>query len=161
MSDLSNQASSNGEQAPAPRRRGRGWLFITTIALAAALTGGLTTRALTHGGFGPGWHGPGFMRGPLGPADIESRADRAMRHVAIELDATNEQQEKLRSIAKSAIKDLLPLREKAQAARQRGAALLTQPSVDRAAIEAVRKLDVKIACCEGCTLLQRKAAEIL
>ena len=147
MSDVPNHAAPvNGGQPPAPRRRGRGWLFMTTIALAAAFTGALTTRAITQGGFGPGyWHGPGFMRGPLTPAEIEDRTDRGIRHVAIELDATNEQQEKLRSIAKAALKDLLPLREKAQAARQRASALLTQPNIDRAAIEAFRVEQMALA----------------
>ena len=51
MTDHSNPAPTSGDQAPAPRRRGRGWLFISTIALAAAITGGLTTRAVTQGSF--------------------------------------------------------------------------------------------------------------
>ena len=52
--------------------------------------------------------------GPLTPPQAEDRADRVMRHVAIELDATPEQQDKLRAIAKAAVKDLLPMRDKAQ-----------------------------------------------
>ena len=165
MSELSNQAApSNGEQPPVPRRRGRGWLFITTVALAAAFTGALTTRAVTQGGFGPGyWHGPGFMRAPLTPAEVEDRADRGIRHVAVELDATNEQQEKLRAIAKAAVKDLLPLREKAQAARQRAAALLTQPTVDRGAIEAFRAEQMALADAASKRFSQAitEAAEVL
>jgi Spy/CpxP family protein refolding chaperone len=123
--------------APAGRRRRR-WLPVTAIALAAAFTGAAATSAV--GQYGPpwGWHGPGFMRGPLSPAQIEDRVDRGIRHAAIELDATPEQQEKLRAIAKGAVRDLLPMREKAQAARARAAGLLTQPKVDRAAIEAFR-----------------------
>ena len=165
MSELSNQAApSNGEQPPVPRRRGRGWLFITTVALAAAFTGALTTRAVTQGGFGPGyWHGPGFMRAPLTPAEVEDRADRGIRHVAVELDATNEQQEKLRAIAKAAVKDLLPLREKAQTARQRAAALLTQPTVDRGAIEAFRAEQMAMADAASKRFSQAftEAAEVL
>jgi Spy/CpxP family protein refolding chaperone len=61
-----------------------------------------------------------------------------VRHLAIEVDATAEQQERLRAVVKSAVKDLLPMREKAQAARQRGRELLTQATIDRAAIEAFR-----------------------
>jgi protein CpxP len=163
VSDLSNQAAPSSG-APAPRRRGRGWLFITTVALAAAFTGALTTRAVTQGGFGPGyWHGPGFMRAPLTAADIEDRADRGIRHAAIELDATNEQQERLRSIAKAAVKDLLPLREKAQTARQRAAALLTQPTVDRAAIEAFRAEQMALADAASKRFAQAitEAAEVL
>lgn len=135
MSEHSNQsAPASGQQAATPRRR-RGWLFITTVAVAAAFTGGLTTRAVTQGGY---WHGPSFMRVPLTAAEIEDKADRGIRHAAIEIDATSEQQDKLRAITKAALKDLLPLREKAQAARQRAATLLTQPNIDRAAIEAFR-----------------------
>jgi periplasmic protein CpxP/Spy len=146
VSELPNQAGpSDGQHALQARRR-RGWLFITTIALAAAFTGALTSRALTHGGFGPGyWHGPGFMRGSLSSEDIENRADRGIRHVAIELDATPEQQEKLRSITKAALKDLLPMREKARAARERATSLLTGPTVDRAAIEAFRVEQIGLA----------------
>jgi Spy/CpxP family protein refolding chaperone len=85
------------------------------------------------------------MRGPLTPAQIEDRIDRGIRHAAIELDATTEQQEKLRGIAKAAIKDLLPMREKAHTARARAAELLTQPKVDRAAIEAFRTEQMALA----------------
>jgi periplasmic protein CpxP/Spy len=122
---------------PAGRRRRR-WLPITAIALAAAFTGAAATSAI--GQYGPpwGWHGPRFMHGPLSPAQIEDRVDRGIRHAAIELDATPEQQEKMRAIARGAVKDLLPMREKAQAARARAAELLIQPKVDRSAIEAFR-----------------------
>ena len=68
-----------------------------------------------------------------------------VRHLAIEIDATNEQQEKLRAIVKGAVKDLLPMREKAVSARQRGRMLLTQPTVDRAAIEALRAEQLALA----------------
>jgi periplasmic protein CpxP/Spy len=143
---VSEQSNQTGPASPAqPRpRRARGWLFISVIALAAAFTGAMTNRALTQG-FGPGWHGRGFMAGPLTPAEVEDRADRAIRHVSIELDATPDQQEKLRAIAKAAVKDLLPMREKAKAARERATALLTQPNLDRAAIEAFRAEQMALA----------------
>ena len=145
MSELPNETGPSGQTSPAPRRR-RGWLFITAIALAAAITGALATSAVTYAGFGPGgWHGAGFMRGPITAEEAESRADRAIRHAAIELDATPEQQEKMRTIAKAAVKDLLPMRDKAHAARQRAAALITQPTVDRAAIEAFRVEQLALA----------------
>src|SRR5262245_16996731 len=138
MSEQSNP------HAPPVRRRRR-WLPITAVALAAAFTGAAATNAI--GQYGPpwGWHGPGFMRGPLTPAQIEDRVDRGIRHAAIELDATQEQQEKLRAIAKAAVKDLLPMREKAHGMRARAAELLTQPKIDRAAIEAFRAEQLALA----------------
>ena len=137
-----------GTPQPTAPRRGRRWLFVTTVALVAAFSGAMATRAISQYG-PPGWThmhgGPWFMRGPLSATEIEDRLDRAVRHGAIELDASAEQQEKLRSIAKAAVKDLLPMREKAQAARDRAKALLTQPTIDRAAIEAFRAEQMALA----------------
>src|SRR5688572_26339113 len=153
-------AQSN-PQPPAGRPRRR-WLPVAAIALAAGLTGAAATTAISHG---PpwGWHGPGFMRGPLSPADVEDRVDRGIRHAAIELDATPEQQDKLRAIAKGAVKDLLPMREKAHTARARVAELLTQPKIDRAAIEAFRAEQLALADAASKRLAQAvgDAAEVL
>ncbi len=124
---------------PAGRRRRR-WLPVAAIALGAAFTGAVATSAIGQYG-GPSWghwHGRGFMHGPLSQAQIEDRVDRGIRHAAIELDATPEQQEKLRAIAKAAVKSLLPMREKAKTAHTRADQLLTQPKIDRAAIETLR-----------------------
>ena len=60
------------------------------------------------------------------------------KHMAIELDATQDQQVKLANIAKAAVADLRPLREKAQAARAQAVTLLTAPTIDRTAIERLR-----------------------
>jgi len=143
MTEQADDASHPENPQPTPRR-GRRWLFVASIALAAAFTGAIATHALSQHRFGY-WHGPGFMMGPFDPARAEERADRMTRHVAIEIDATAEQQEKLRAIVKSAVKDLLPMREKAQAARERAHALLMQQTVDRAAIEAFRAEQMGLA----------------
>ena len=116
------------------------------IALAVGGTALFANYAFSQPGFGPGgWHGRAFMMGPMDPAQIEDRADRAVRHLAIEVDATADQQERLRAVVKSAVKDLLPMREKAQAARQRGRELLLQQNIDRAAIESFRVEQIALA----------------
>jgi protein CpxP len=135
--------SEQTNPAPSGERRRRRWPQIVAIALVAAFTGGLATRAVSQ--HGPGWgHWHGF-RGPMSPTQIEDGVDRAVRHAAIEIDATPEQQDKLRTIAKATVKDLLPIRDQAKAARERAAALLTQPKVDRAAIEALRAEQMALA----------------
>jgi Spy/CpxP family protein refolding chaperone len=129
---------------PKPRRIRR-YLAIAAVALTAGLAGAAGSQALSQGfgpghwGGGPGMMGPGFG-GPMGldPARAEEHADRMVRHLAIEIDATAEQQVKLRAIVKAAVKDLIPLREKARTARQQAGQLLTQPTIDRAAIEKFR-----------------------
>jgi Spy/CpxP family protein refolding chaperone len=120
------------------------------LVLAAGLTGAAITNAFSRGpgfgpGFGPGhWHG-GMMGGSFDPAQAEDRADRMVRHMAIELDATDAQQDKLRAVVKAAVKDLIPLREKAQSARLKARELLTQPTIDRAEIEKFRTEQVALA----------------
>jgi Spy/CpxP family protein refolding chaperone len=114
---------------------------MAALILGVALVGGLVGAATTSfsQGFGPPWHMT--VRGPMGPMTTEQlvdRADRAVRHVAIELDATPEQQQKLEAIVKSAITDLAPMRDKIGTARQKVRELLTAPNVDRAAIEKLR-----------------------
>ncbi|WP_111422899.1 Spy/CpxP family protein refolding chaperone [Rhodoplanes roseus] len=145
--------------APAPRRGRRIASYAVVAALAAGLVGvGLSaTGSLGQGmGFGPPFAhgGPGFgphgWGGPFGdrafdPAQAEQRADRMVRHLAVELDATNEQQEKLRAIVKSALKDVLPMREKLRTARGQAHDLLTAQTVDRAAIEKLRADQIALA----------------
>lgn len=144
---MNKQANAAAASSPEPRKRRR-WLLVTTVALVAAFSGALATRAVSH--YGPaGWGhmhgGPWFMRAPRSASEIEDRVDRAVRHAAIELDATAEQQDRLRSIARAAVKDLLPMHEKAQAARHRAKGLLTQTNLDRAAIEAFRAEQMALA----------------
>ena len=136
-------------QASVPRsRRGRTLLFATLVAAAAVITGAAITKAVSNPfGFGPGWHGArGHWGGmPLDPAQIEDRADRMVRHLAVEIDATNEQQEKLRGIMRAMLKDVLPARERAFAARRQARELLTATNIDRAALEKLRAEQIALA----------------
>src|SRR5258707_3085409 len=152
MSDNVNAPSpDSGPNAPkscrGPRRR---TAFIVLLVVVAGLTGAAITSAFSRGpgfgpGFGPGhWHG-GMMGGSFDPAQAEDRADRMVRHMAIELNATDTQQDKLRAVVKAAVKDLIPLREKAQSARLKARELLTQPTIDRAEIEKFRTEQVALA----------------
>jgi Spy/CpxP family protein refolding chaperone len=135
--------------AKPPRRRGRTVFLATLLALAAGLAGAFASTAFSQS-FGPhrfgppGWHGGGFM-GQLDPAQMEERADRMVRHLAIEIDATTEQQEKLRTTVKAALKDILPMRDKARATHLRARELLLAPTVDRAAIESLRTEQMALA----------------
>jgi periplasmic protein CpxP/Spy len=138
-----------GAPAPVRRRRGRAAFFALLIALGVGTTAFFAGQAFSQPGFGPfghgGWHGRGFMMGRMDPAQIEDLADRLVRHLAIEVDATSEQQERLRAVVKSAVRDLIPMREKAHAARQRGRELLLGSTIDRAAIEAFRAEQLALA----------------
>jgi len=124
-------------------RRGRGstiLIALLAMALVASLTGNILSTA-----FGQrfGWHRFGMrdgamFGGPLTPAQMDERIDRMTKHMAIELDATADQQAKIASIAKAAAADLRAMREKMQAARSQAVALLTASTIDRTAIERLR-----------------------
>jgi periplasmic protein CpxP/Spy len=151
MSDHTPSTPAPDRDANAPKKRGRLRRFglIAVIVVLAGFAGAMANQAVSGGyGFGPGagmWHGRGFMGGRLDPAFIEQRADRMTRHLAVEIDATADQQEKLRALVRSTLRDLMPLREKTFDGRERVRALLTQPTIDRAAIEAFRAEKVALA----------------
>lgn len=139
MSEHRDPASSTDNLQPQPRKGGRSWLVLPSIALAAALTGAAATNAVSdYNGSAMPVH---FMGGDhdFDPVRVEERADRMVRHLAIEVDATNEQTDKLRAIMKATVKDLVPLREKIKSARERARELLTAPTIDRGAIEQLRQ----------------------
>ena len=142
--------------------RGRKIALVSALVLGAGVTGVFVTHAVNAQGMAPGFgrdfgqgfgpgsghgfrHGGGFMGGAFDPAQIENRADRMVRHLAVEIDATAEQQDKLRTIARGAVKDLVPMRARAQAARERAEALLVQPNLNRSDIESFRTEQMALA----------------
>jgi periplasmic protein CpxP/Spy len=144
MVDHNDTNPSSGEQSPAPGYRGgrRGTFVIAllAVALVAGLAGSMLSTA-----FGQSyswqriqWRHGGMFGGPMTPAQIDEQIDHATKHLAIELDATEEQRTKIANIAKAAVADLRPLREKAMDARPQAIALLTAPTIDRTAIERFR-----------------------
>jgi periplasmic protein CpxP/Spy len=139
--------SSSEPNAPSRWPRGRGnlrtALLVVAVALSAGLMGSFGTAAFGYG-LRP-WHAGGFMSGSIDPVEIEHRVERMIKHFAIEVDATVDQQAKLITIAKAATGDLLPLRDKAQANRRQGLALLAAANVDRAAIERLRTEQMGLA----------------
>src|SRR5215467_3125774 len=151
MIDQNNITPAGAGQSPASgvRRGRRGTLAIALIAVAlvAGVTGNLLSTAFGQGfgWHGGGWHAAGPWSGPLTPAQIDDRIDRMTKHMAIELDATADQQAKLANIAKAAVADLRPLHEKAHATRAEAVTLLTAPSIDRSAIERLRAEKIGLA----------------
>ncbi len=130
------------------RRPRRGVLFILSVALVGGLIGAGASKALSgpgwrhHFGHGPGFtrtHGPmGFMRGPLTPEKAANRAGRLAKHLAVEVDATPEQSQKLVAIAKSLAGEVLPIRQQIRLTQKSAVDLLTADTLDRTAIEKLR-----------------------
>jgi periplasmic protein CpxP/Spy len=163
MSDHDRESEMPAPAAQGGRPRGRGFYIASAVA-SVALIGAFASSSIGQGlghhllaqvpgamaaapaGDGPGpgldpdlvaeGHG-GFFDGIV-EAVVAAHADRMVRHLAVEVDATAEQEDKLRAIVREAVKDLLPVREKIVAARATARDLLTQQTVDRVAIEKFR-----------------------
>lgn len=174
MTDQTSAPMTTPDAAPRPARRGGRTKYAVILALGLGLlgAGAFASSSFSEGmgfgpGFGHGWHGGGWRGGPFGggfdPAQAEARADRMVRHIAVEVDASTEQQEKLRGIVRNAVKDMLPLREKMVEARQQARNLLTGQTVDRAAVEKLRsdQLGVADALSKRFTQAITDAAEVL
>lgn len=117
----------NPTQEKSPRRR-----FFKLAALSGAALG---MGAL---GFGAFAHGRRHGGGPIDPAMMEERLDRMLKHMYVEIDATDAQKQKIDPIVKQAAKDMQPLRAKVREARLEGMKLFSADSIDRAAIERLR-----------------------
>jgi Spy/CpxP family protein refolding chaperone len=125
---------------------------ITLAGLLGGVAAGFSWKALGQGRFGH--HGGG---------NVEERIEKMVKHLAIEIDATPEQQQKLTAIAKDAAKDLAPMRAQAMDLRKQATELLSAPSVDRAALEKLRasKLQHADAASRRFTQALGDAAEVL
>jgi periplasmic protein CpxP/Spy len=151
-----DEASRN---RPRCSRRRRFGVAALVILLTAGFAGALTKNAWSNrfGGH------CGFMSGPSDPARAERRAAVFADHIADRIEATTEQREKLVAVAKTAAKDIVPLRQKMQDARKQVIEAFTQPTVDRARIEQLRMEQVANieAISKRMTQTAADAAEVL
>lgn len=128
-------ATAAATTAAAPNRR-RLFKRLGIATLIGGLAAGIGFKAFA-GGHGCHARG-GFMAGNFDPAEMDTRIERMLKHLYVEIDATEAQKQQLGPILKQAASDLLPLRGKMRAARTEAMELLTRDSIDRAAIETLR-----------------------
>lgn len=125
-------------------------------------------------GFGHGWHGhgrhgfggPGFGGpGAQGPSQerVDARIDRMAERLVQSVYGTPEQTKKIAAIAKQAAADLRELRKQRTDVRGEAGALLKAPTIDRAAIEALRSRQLALAdaMSKRATAAFADAAEVL
>jgi Spy/CpxP family protein refolding chaperone len=76
---------------------------------------------------------------------MDEHLDRMLKHLYVEIDATEAQKQQLAPIVKAAAHDLLPMRTQFQDARRQAIDLLSRERVDRAALEALRADQLRLA----------------
>jgi Spy/CpxP family protein refolding chaperone len=143
MTDTTQTSPPSTPGGDNPRRR-----FFWRAAAATILAGlaaVIGTRAFAHGGGYCAWQRGGFMGATLDPATMDAHLDRALKHLYVEIDATDAQKQQLAPIVKAAAQDLLPLRARMHDTRRQAVELLSQQTIDRAALEALRADKLKLA----------------
>ena len=131
----------------APRKP---WRRIAIATLIAGAVAGLGFKAYAHGGpwgggcGARGWHA-GHGPGAMSPESMQRRADAMVRWMLADVNATEAQQQQIAGIISATMTELAPLRQKHFEARTQAAELLAKPSVDRAALEALRAQEMAAA----------------
>lgn len=113
----------NQDLKSTPRRR---FFRLAALTTAAAGMAGLGFSAFARGRH----HG--------GEAMSEEHLGRMLKHLYVEIDATDAQKQRLDPIVKQAAQELQPLRAKVREARREGMKLFSADTIDRGAIERFR-----------------------
>jgi periplasmic protein CpxP/Spy len=129
---------SDTTQKPSPEQKPRRRFFkrAAIATLIGSIAAGVGLKAFAHGGFGGFgcWHRGGFMAGPIDPAKVEEHLDRMLKHLYVEVDATEEQKQRLAPIVKQAAKDLLPRACRGSGKTQGEAGAVSACSVERVSV---------------------------
>jgi len=132
------------EPTPSARSRFRTLFNRQTVfafLAGAGLVGGIGAAAAANS-----WHhGMMMMHGTESPEDMAAHIDHVLKHLYVEIDATDAQKAKIGPLVQQAASDLLPLHTQFQAAHVQVVQGLTQPTVDRAALEAAREAHLQLA----------------
>jgi protein CpxP len=135
--------SSESENATPPRRSIFSRMTLVAFVAGAALAGGIIAVAAT--GMGAGGFHHGMMSGPQSAADVSAHVDHVLKHLYVEIDATDAQKAQITPMVQQAVSDLLPMHAQLQAAHAQAVEALTQNTVDRGALEAARVAHLQLA----------------
>ena len=124
--------TTSHDQPAGSRRRWLGIAALGGIGLAAAGAGAQAV-AQRGGGFG------------RDPEEMLRRLDYRVGYLIKEVGGTPEQKDRLVAIAKSAYADLQPMRAQRRQLRQRGIDVLGSSSIDRNALELIRREQMQLA----------------
>jgi protein CpxP len=113
--------------------------FIAGAALAAGV--GATAWGTGMNGF----HHGAMMDGTHSAAEISAHVDHMLKHLYVEIDATDAQKAQIAPLVKQAVDELLPLHSQLHVAHTRAIQALTQTTLDRGSLEAARAEHLQLA----------------
>lgn len=136
--------STEPEKAAPPRRSFLSRVISVAFVAGAALTGGIVGVAAATGMGACGFH-HGMTAGTYSAADVSAHVDHVLKHLYVEIDATDAQKAQITPLVQQAVNDLLPMHTQLQAAHAQALQALTQNTVDRTALEAARVAHLQLA----------------
>ncbi len=130
------------------RKRNRKLIALAT-GIAIAIGGVFGVQALADskayghmklyaGNYGGGHGGHHKSFSDLSDEELTARIERFVKHAAIEVDATEEQQDRITALVTAAAKDLKPVHDRLRATGKEIHNLLLADPIDRAALENLR-----------------------
>lgn len=135
---------------------GKRKFIIGGVIAAVVLSGALGAQAFTNSRIGEhisiersfsghqgqvwkaGWRGGDHRFGNMTAEQREAMITRMVKHLAVEIDATDVQQSQLVAVIKDFAGEMLPMRTKMMADKEEVVKLLTAATIDRGALEALR-----------------------
>lgn len=152
---MTDTTQSNGDK---PKSR---WRRVLLALLFGGVLIGAGAKIFAHGA--PGFLGGYCSLGARDPETVARRADSMVRFMLSKVDASEAQQAKIAEIVKSALSDLRPLRDMHAEGHKAGAGLLSQPNIDRVALESLRAEQMQLAETASRRIVQAMAdvAEVL
>jgi periplasmic protein CpxP/Spy len=133
-------SAESGNTTP-PRRSIFSRMTLVAFVAGAALTGGIVAVAAT--GMGGMHHG--MTDGSHSAADVTAHVDHVLKHLYVEIDASDAQKAQITPLVNQAVSDLMPMHAQLQAAHQQALQALLQNSADRTALEAARVAHLQLA----------------
>jgi Spy/CpxP family protein refolding chaperone len=138
-----NTSSEPGNATP--RRSVFSRMTLVAFLAGAALAGSIAAVAGAAGMGACGGFHHGMMAGPHSAADVSAHIDHMLKHLYVEIDATDAQKAQITPMVKQAVNDLMPMHAQLQAAHVQAFQALTQDTVDRTALEAARVAHLQLA----------------
>ena len=113
--------------------------FIAGAALSAGVA------ALAQGVGMGGFHHGMMMSDIHSAADVPAHVVHMLKHLYVEIDATDAQKAQIDPLVKQAVTDLMPLRTQVQTAHTQFVQALTQSTIDRNSLEVAREAHMQLA----------------
>jgi protein CpxP len=121
-------------------------LLLNRYTVAAFVAGSALTAGVGALAAGAAMHqGMMMMDGTHSAAEVSAHVDHVLKHLYVEIEATDAQKAQIDPLVKQAVTDLVPMHAQLQSARAQATQALTQTTIDRGSLESARVAHLQFA----------------